>query len=176
MKRTIVVGIADCRLSTDPGTELVTYALGSCVALVIHDPVVPVGGLLHFMLPESELDTGKAERNPFMFADTGIPLLFRRSYELGAKKGRLLVWAAGGAQVMDSQGVFNIGERNAAALRRILRAAGIVLDGEALGGMDSRTVRLDVGSGEIQWRGAGGDEQQFGAGRTRGGKECVTES
>lgn len=97
----VVVGVADCRISTSTDVVLVTYALGSCIALMIHDPVAKVGGLLHYMLPESSLDQQKAHQNPFMFADTGIPLLFRSAYEQGADKRRLVVWAAGGAQVMD---------------------------------------------------------------------------
>lgn len=168
MKKMIVVGMADCKLSAEPDTELVTFALGSCIALMIHDPVAGVGGLLHFMLPESQIDPEKAASNPFMFADTGIPLLFRRSYELGAQKGRLLVCAAGGAQVMDAEGVFNIGKRNTLALRRILRRAGVILHGEATGGTDSRNVRLDISTGDMRWRGAGGVKQQLAVDRING--------
>ncbi len=50
-----------------------TYALGSCIAVAMHDPVAKVAGLLHYMLPESAIDAAKAQQNPFMFADTGIP-------------------------------------------------------------------------------------------------------
>jgi chemotaxis protein CheD len=160
---TLIVGVADCKLSANPDTVLVTYALGSCIALAIHDPVARIAGLLHFMLPDSEIDRQKAARNPYMFADTGIPLLFRRSYELGAEKRRLIVRAAGGAQVMDAQGIFNIGKRNSVALRKILWKAGLMLHGEAVGGMDSRTVRLEVATGRIWWRGAGGVERELPA-------------
>jgi chemotaxis protein CheD len=61
-----------------------------------------------------------------MFADTGIPLLFRRAYECGAEKRRLVVRVVGGAQVMDREGVFNIGKRNYLALRKILWKAGVL--------------------------------------------------
>ena len=47
-----------------------------------------------------------------MFADTGIPGLFHASYALGAEKQRLTVYLIGGAQVLDSGGVFHIGKRN----------------------------------------------------------------
>jgi chemotaxis protein CheD len=141
------VGVADCLLSADPGASLVTYALGSCIAVAIHDPVAGVGGLLHFMLPDSSIGRSKAEQNPWMFADTGIPLLFRSAYELGAARGRLVVHTAGGAQVCDDRGVFNIGKRNCDALRQIFQRAGIQLRGEVLGGKVSRSVRLDIASG-----------------------------
>jgi len=157
----LVVGVGDCRVSNDPDSELVTYALGSCVAVTIHDPVARVGGLLHFMLPESGLDRDKAQRNPFMFADTGIPLLFHGAYELGAQKRRLVVAAAGGAQMMDQQGVFNIGKRNCLAMRKILWKAGVMVHAEDLGGLASRTVRLEVASGRVSLRGAGEREQDL---------------
>lgn len=148
----LVVGMGDGQVSRDPEAQLVTYALGSCIGLAVHDPVAGTGGLLHFMLPESSLDPAKAERNPWMFADTGIALLLRQVYGLGAEKRRLIVRAAGGAQVMDDGGVFNIGKRNCLAMRKILWKAGVLLREEATGGSVSRSVRLDIGTGRFWLR------------------------
>ena len=120
----VVVGIADCQLSDDPDSVLVTYALGSCIAVVIYDPVVRVAGMLHLMLPDSTIEGLDAGRRPHMFADTGIPWLFRRAYAMGADKKRLQVRLAGGAQVMDDHGVFDIGKRNYTATRKILWKVG----------------------------------------------------
>jgi chemotaxis protein CheD len=156
----VVVGIGDCQVSKDPDSVLVTYALGSCIGVMIHDPVSGVGGLLHFMLPESSLDPSKAEKNPYMFADTGIPLLFRTAYHLGADKKRLVVTVAGGAQMMDTQGTFNIGKRNCLAMRKILWKAGVMVAAEHLGGMVSRTVRLEVRTGNVVLRESGQVEQE----------------
>jgi chemotaxis protein CheD len=147
----ITVGIADCRTTKDNGACLVTHALGSCVAVVIHDPVATVAGLLHIMLPESSLDRVKASAQPFMFADTGIPALFHAAYAKGADKKRLTVRLVGGAQVMDPNGVFNIGKRNHLACRKILWAAGVLIHAEVVGGSVSRTVRLDVATGSCSW-------------------------
>jgi chemotaxis protein CheD len=166
--RAVVVGIADCQISDDPESVLVTYALGSCVAVTIHDAAARVGGLLHFMLPESRLDPAKARERPYMFADTGIPLLFRQAYLKGADKRRLLVRLAGGAQVMDDNGVFNIGKRNYLAARKILWKAGVLLQSEEVGGSISRTVRLEVGTGTMWLRGAGEAEREM-AGTTPAG-------
>jgi len=157
----VVIGIADCQLSKMSDAVLVTYALGSCIAVAIHDPVAGVGGMLHYMLPESAISPAKASENPFMFADTGIPLLFRRAYEYGAEKRRLVVRVAGGAQIMDSQGVFNIGKRNYLALRKILWKAGVLVQAEDVGGNASRTVRLEVGSGRFWLRGSGSAEREL---------------
>jgi chemotaxis protein CheD len=157
----IVIGMADYAVSADPEDVLVTYALGSCIALLIHDSQAGVGGLLHFMLPESKIDERKARANPSMFADTGIPMLFHRAYELGAVKSRLVVRAAGAAQVLDDAGVFNIGKRNYLALHRILWRAGVILRGEATGGTTSRTVKLEVGNGRMWCREQDHPDQQF---------------
>ncbi|MEO7142459.1 MAG: chemotaxis protein CheD [Bryobacteraceae bacterium] len=163
----VVVGISDCAVSSDPEAQLVTYALGSCIAVTLFDPIARVAGLLHFMLPESTLDRDKAAKNPAMFADTGIPLLFRRAYDCGAGKRRLVVRVAGGAQMADERGVFNIGKRNYLAMRKILWKAGVLIDGEAVGGMVSRTLRLDVATGRL-WLREGGVEREM-SGQSGGG-------
>ncbi len=155
----VIVGIADCRVSSSADCTLVTYALGSCIAVAIHDPVSHVGGLLHFMLPESSLDRTKAEQNPYMFADTGIPLLFRQAYLEGADKRRLVVHIAGGAQVMDGAGVFNIGKRNCLAVKKLLWRAGVMISSEAVGGSECRTVHLEVNTGKFVLRTGGRTEK-----------------
>ena len=165
---TIVVGVADCRTSADPSSTIATYALGSCIAVAVHDPVAKVGGLLHFMLPESSMDRSKAEQNPSMFADTGIPLLFRQAGERGADRKRLVVQLAGGAQMIDAEGVFSIGKRNLLAARKILWQNGIIVRCEAVGGAVSRTVKLEVGSGQLWLREAGLPERELLAQRAAG--------
>jgi chemotaxis protein CheD len=127
--------------------------------VAIHDPVTKVGGLLHFMLPESSLSREKAEQNPYMFADSGVPLLFRRAYHAGAEKARLVVRIAGGAQVVDDNGVFNIGKRNYLAIRKLLWQAGVLIHAEDIGGTESRTLRLEVGSGRVLLRTSAGREE-----------------
>jgi chemotaxis protein CheD len=157
----LTVGVGDCKVSNQSDAALTTYALGSCIALAIHDPVAAVGGLLHFMLPESSLNPDRASSNPFMFADTGIPMLFHAAYRLGAEKRRLVVWAAGGAQVMDDKGVFNIGKRNSLALRKILWKAGVMIHGEETGGTLARTVRLELSTGRFLVSGPGMESHEM---------------
>jgi chemotaxis receptor (MCP) glutamine deamidase CheD len=105
-----VVDIADLQVSKDPKADLVTYSLGSCIGVAIWDPEVRVGGMLHYMLPQSSISPEKAKANPAMFADTGIPQLFRSAYELGAIKKRMIVKVAGGSSLLDDNGTFNIGK------------------------------------------------------------------
>ena len=55
----VIVGVSDMKGSNDPETILVTHALGSCIGVVIYDAVAKVGGLLHYLLPESKLSPEK---------------------------------------------------------------------------------------------------------------------
>ncbi len=143
----VVVGISDMKVSNKPGDVLITYSLGSCIGVVIWDPVVKVGGMLHYMLPDSNLDKERSEQRPFMFADSGIPLLFKETYKIGAVKSRLIVKAVGGSQVMDANGVFNIGKRNYTMLRKIFWKNKVMISKEDIGGAVNRTVSLEIGSG-----------------------------
>jgi len=156
----IVVGMADCKIGDTPEQVLTTYALGSCIGLMVHDPKVHVGGMLHFMLPDSSIDRNRVRDNPYMFADTGIPQLLDEVCNRGAVKRRLIVHAVGGAKMLDSEGVFEIGKRNYLAMRKILWKAGLLLHGEAVGGVNSRTVRLEIGSGKI-WLQESGTQREL---------------
>jgi chemotaxis protein CheD len=147
--RSVVVDIADMAIGKDPNCTLITYSLGSCIGVALWDPVVRVGGLLHFMLPESSISPAKAAVQPAMFADTGIPLLFKSVYAVGADKKKLIVKIAGAAQMMDAKGVFNIGKRNHMALRKILWRNNVMIDAEDIGGYDGRTMRLEIGTGRV---------------------------
>ena len=155
----LVVGIGDCQVSTDPRATLITYALGSCIALLAHDPVSKIGGLLHYMLPESSLNLDRARSHPAVFGDTGIQMLIEAVLRKGAASHRLTLRAAGGAQLMDEKGVFNIGKRNQLVLRKFLWTRGLMIHGEETGGMVARTVRLEVASGRAFLR-AGADAER----------------
>ena len=145
----LVVGVGDMKLSNDPHVVLVTYSLGSCIGVGIYDPHVEVAGILHYMLPESILDKKKAERNPYMFGDTGIPLLFRSAYQLGAKKNHIKIIVAGGAQILDQTGLFNIGKRNHTLLRKLFWKNNVMIDFEDVGGSVNRTLKLAVKNGDV---------------------------
>ncbi len=143
----VVVGISDMKVSNNPGDVLITYSLGSCIGLVIWDPVAKVGGMLHYMLPDSGLDKKRAEEKPFMFGDSGIPRLFKETYKFGAEKNRLVVKAVGGAQIMDSAGIFNIGKRNYMILRKMFWKNKVMIAKEDIGGTVNRTISLEIGTG-----------------------------
>ena len=140
------------KTSTDPASFVITHSLGSCIGLVAYDPRMHAGGLLHFQLPDSANHSRRALENPFMFADTGIPRFLDSLYSLGASKGRLRVSMFGGANMLDDEELFKIGTKNARATKKLLWQQAISLVHEDVGGNSSRTVSLDIGTGEISLR------------------------
>jgi chemotaxis protein CheD len=143
----LTVEISDLKVSTSVDDVLVTYALGSCIAVMVHDPVRRAAGMIHYMLPLSELSPEKAEERPAMFADTGIPMLFQAMYRAGCEKKDLVVKVAGGGALYDDKGVFAIGQRNYTTLRKMFWKAGVLIAAEDVGGAKSRTARIHVGTG-----------------------------
>jgi chemotaxis protein CheD len=143
----IIIGISDLKVSNNSEDVLVTFALGSCICVSVYDPKVKVGGLLHFMLPDSSLDENKAKEIPGMFADTGIPLLFKSCYTYGAEKKRMVVKVAGGASILDDTNYFRIGQKNITAMRKIFWRNNVLIDGEDTGKNFNRTVRLNLSNG-----------------------------
>ena len=143
------IGISDMKISNQSDDILITYSLGSCVGVTIFDAVAGVGGMIHCMLPLSKIDPQKAQKNPFMFVDTGIPEMFEAAYKLGATKNRIVVKVAGGSRILDEKGMFRIGERNYAVLRKILWKNNILINAEDVGGSVSRTMTLEMTTGQV---------------------------
>lgn len=153
-----IVGVADMKVSNKLEESIITYSLGSCIGLVIYDPVVKVGGILHYMLPDSSIDRTKARARPLMFADTGIPRLFKTAYKYGAKKSRIKIYVAGGAEILDQKGFFNIGKRNYMALKKMFFKNNVMIGKEDVGGNHNRTVRIEIATGGIFVKTSGSKE------------------
>ncbi len=147
-----IVGVADLQVSANPAERLLTYALGSCLGIVVYDPVAVVAGMLHVMLPSGDIDSQKRQERPFMFVDSGVPMLFRACYRLGAKKERMILTVAGGAHAGPSEDTnrLQIGKRNLIALRALLLKNGVQIQDENTGGVQtSRTMWVDVKTGNV---------------------------
>lgn len=142
-----VVGIADAYISDSSEVVLVTYSLGSCIGLALHDPVAGIGGLLHFMLPLSRINLEKARHNPYQFGDTGVSALLQELFDRGARRRYLVAKIAGAAEIASSAPRLGIGPRNRTVVRKTLWRNNILIDAEAVGGRRPRTLALDVATG-----------------------------
>ena len=141
------------KVSAKKGDVIITHALGSCLGVAVHDPVTCVGGLLHVMLPLSTIDPEKAERNPSMFVDTGFPKLLIECFKIGAQKDRLEIRVAGGVDSNDN--LFQIGKRNLIILRKLLWKNSLLVKSYDVGGRNSRTMSLEIGTGKVTIKSGG---------------------
>lgn len=157
-KKNIVVQVSDARISNDPDAVLVTYSLGSCIAVSLYDPAMRLGGMIHFQLPESEMDPERAKKEPFMFGDTGMDILIDNLTRHGAEKKRMQVKIAGGAAMKTGPKGFDIGKRNFLALRKILWKHGLLSKGHDVGGDMPRNFYLHINDGTVIVK-AGGIEK-----------------
>ena len=155
----VVVGVGDWIAATGTQSNLVTYALGSCIGVTAWDPVAKAGGLLHFMLPDSALNPDKARLKPGMFCDTGLAILLEELEKRGAKRHRLRIILAGGAKASGGGDFFDIGRRNLLAAKRKLWEAGLAVEDEECGGEISRTLRLKLGEGRVSVRDSFGERE-----------------
>jgi chemotaxis protein CheD len=150
MNGEIIVRVADLRAGR-ASDVLVTVGLGSCVAIVLHDPQVRVGGMAHVLLPSTAL--ARKDTNPAKFPQTALPRLLELMAEQGASPRRVTARLVGGASMFGSlaqPGTIQMGERNIVACRQVLYQHGLALTGEATGGDYGRTVKLWVADGRLE--------------------------
>lgn len=155
MNKRIVVDISDAKVSSDQSETLTTYSLGSCIGVALFDPVAHVGGLFHYQLPTSTLDKPKAEKFPFMFADTGMVIVLKKLLAMGAGKKRMNIKIAGGATMSSGPKGFDIGKRNYLSIRKVLWKHGLFIDGEDIGGSSPRNMYLSMKDGSVRIRSVG---------------------
>lgn len=147
MPELIKVGMADLKAGKSPDS-IISYGLGSCVGIALYDAQAKVGGLAHIMLPDST--QARASDNQAKFADTALPLLLDQVLRLGASRSRITAKIAGGSQMfsfVQATDIMRIGDRNAEAVRTVLKNLSIRLLTEDCGGSYGRTVELLLDSG-----------------------------
>jgi chemotaxis protein CheD len=146
----IIVQVADLRVGSNHDV-LVTIGLGSCVAVVLHDPVAKVGGLAHVLLPSPALS--RKDESLAKFPQTAVPKLLELMAQRGANTRRVSARLAGGASMFASlaaPGTIQMGERNTVACRQVLMQHGVPIAGQATGGDYGRTVKLWVADGRVE--------------------------
>jgi len=158
----IKVGMAQFRVASAPA-RIMTFALGSCVGIVLYDPVSKIGGLAHVMHPNSERVQNNVNRAKFV--DTAVELMLSRMAKKGALRSRIKAKIFGGAKMFQSikacPGVMQIGEENVKAAREELARRNIPIEAESTGGNKGRTIHFDVTSGRVTVKDAQSKEEKF---------------
>jgi chemotaxis protein CheD len=144
----IIVGVADMGMAHHSTDVIVTHGLGSCLAVTICDPVAPVGGLLHVMMPTAAANAEKAAANPYLYVDSGMTAFVSAMLKAGAVRHRWTLTVAGGATI-NGNDYFETGKRNYIMLKKVLWKAGMLIHAEDVGGNAARTVHMEVGTGRV---------------------------
>ena len=143
------IGIGHIKATSKPGDEIKTYALGSCIAVMLYDKKAKIAGMIHIALPDSAVNSEKAQSLPGYFVNTGLPLLLTEFKKLGGNRKTTVIKIAGGSSIMDENKTFDIGKRNAIAVKRFLWKQGLGVMKEDIGGNISRTVSINTDTGRV---------------------------
>lgn len=159
MNEMIKVGMADLNVCVSPNA-ITTLGLGSCVGIVLYDPVRKIAGMVHIMLPDSTKILNN--ENKAKFADTGIDLLISQMLSIGADRRCLIAKIAGGAQMFAfgaNNDMMRIGERNVEATKLKLQQLGIAIKAEDTGLNYGRTIEFYPESGSLVIKSVGKDKK-----------------
>lgn len=132
---------------TEREDQLITYSLGSCVGLTLHDARAGVGGLAHCVYPSSRSGAEGDGTKPCFYTDAGILRLLEAVCAMGARKDRLVAKVAGAANMHESMSHLEIGKRNHVVLSRVLWKNDILIASEDVGGTSPKTLILDMRTG-----------------------------
>lgn len=132
--------------------ELIVTVLGSCVAACIHDPVLKIGGMNHFMLPHS----GSEESFTFQggastatrYGTHAMESLLNQLAKLGAERDRLQIKLFGAGKILKQ--LSDVGKHNAEFVREFLANESLKIAAEDLGGPHPRKVVFWAHSGRAQ--------------------------
>lgn len=159
MTNTIKVAMADLKIAKAPDS-LTTLGLGSCIGLTLYDPGTKIGGLVHYMLPDST--KLRNNTNIAKFGDTGIAELYDRIIKAGANPHRLVAKIAGGAkmfEIANSSPIGNVGDRNTEMAKFMLKKLNVPLKAEDTGLNYGRTVILNCETGDYIIKSVGKSEK-----------------
>lgn len=155
----IKVGMADLNICSSPDA-ITTLGLGSCVGIILYDPILKIAGLAHIMLPDSTQI--RSNENVAKFADTGIETLLKQLLQKGAQRTRMVAKIAGGAQMFAfsaENAMLSIGKKNVIATKKKLSELGIRLVAEDTGNSYGRTIEFYPETGELLIKAVGKSEK-----------------
>ncbi|PKN58776.1 MAG: hypothetical protein CVU56_04260 [Deltaproteobacteria bacterium HGW-Deltaproteobacteria-14] len=144
----IVVGVNALATARGAGV-LITYGLGSCIAVILLDPNSRVGAMCHYMLPDSTQDPRRSASQPLMFGDMAIAQLAEVFTRRGGDPRNAEAYVVGGASLSGMGDLFDIGGRNARMARVTLERLRYHVRGHEVGDRTSRTASLDLNTGAI---------------------------
>ena len=125
-------------------SDVLTTILGSCVAVCLYDPMIGIGGMNHFLLPDRPGQTNTDIR----FGTHAMELLINALLHAGAHRQRLEAKAFGGSAM--SENLTDVGQENATFAKTFLRTEGIPVISASFGGTQARRIRFWPTTGRVQ--------------------------
>lgn len=126
---------------TSDANEILTTILGSCIATCIRDPMVGIGGMNHFLLPNGD----NLDRDARCYGVNAMELLINDILKRGGNRHELQAKIFGGANVVAA--LSNVGSRNVDFARQFLKDEGIAVVGGDVGGTAARRIRYTPNNG-----------------------------
>jgi chemotaxis protein CheD len=128
---------------------LIHTILGSCVAVCLHDPVLSMGGMAHYMLP---LWNGEGLASP-KYGNIAIERLIQKMESFGSRRLQMKAKIFGGGEVIETQNAyFYIGQRNIEMAYKLLEDYRIPVISSSTGGKWGRRIIFDTQSGQVRQR------------------------
>jgi chemotaxis protein CheD len=137
----------ESHVSADPNVVMTTV-LGSCIAACLRDPSTGIGGMNHFLLPDS--GDNRKDGDAVRYGAYAMELLINGLLKKGARRDRLEAKIFGGGKLFD--GLSDVGASNAAFAERFLRDEGIPIVSSSTGGLSARRVEFWPASGRVRQR------------------------
>jgi chemotaxis protein CheD len=128
---------------------MIVTVLGSCVSACIRDRVTGVGGMNHFMLPDSGVDTDSPVSASMRYGTYAMEILINQLLKAGARRENLEAKVFGGGNVLRGYIAINVGGRNAQFVRDYLRAENIRITAEDLNDIHPRKVYFFPRTGKV---------------------------
>jgi chemotaxis protein CheD len=142
-----------------PGEYFVSWApaeiatlLGSCVSACLWDSHRKIGGMNHFMLPDSpqEAHTLGEKTKSLRYGLYAMECLINDLLTMGAKREHLRAKVFGGANITGALNTQHIGRRNAEFVIDFLHKDKIKVAASDLGGPHSRRVLFNTQTGAVR--------------------------
>jgi chemotaxis protein CheD len=127
---------------------LIVTVLGSCVSACIRDRVTGIGGMNHFMLPDSG-DGDSPISASMRYGTYAMEVLINDLLKAGARRENLEAKVFGGGNVLRGFIAINVGERNAQFVREYLRTENIRVAAEDLNDIHPRKVYFFPRTGKV---------------------------
>lgn len=128
---------------------LIVTVLGSCVAACIRDRLTGIGGMNHFMLPETHHDGDSLISPSMRYGTYAMEILINDLLKAGARRENLEAKVFGGGAVLAGYMAINVGARNATFVRAYLKAENIPIVAEDLNDIHARKVYFFPRNGKV---------------------------